>query len=197
MCVCVCRIVKELDSDIQSFTASGLQAMRALCEEAITAAGLHVTQGGKLWELFRYTHTRTQTHTDRHTQAWPNTHTHTHTHAHSPCFATSAHAIYDCNTNRASVTVYIRHKNSVYQYVHGTLLPVCDAVSYMCHAVTQRQVLAHSASDCILFATAFVTGSTRRPMPPPSPVLTQPNRQSGYARCTTDSWHYRWRVTTH
>ncbi len=34
-------------------TPPGITKMRALCERALAAAGLHFTEGGKVWEAYR------------------------------------------------------------------------------------------------------------------------------------------------
>lgn len=39
---------------MRGLTPEGLSKMRALCEEALTAAGLHVAEGSKLWALYRW-----------------------------------------------------------------------------------------------------------------------------------------------
>lgn len=45
--------VAELDPTVRGRTPAGIAKMRELCEAALTAAGLHVTEAGKLWSLYR------------------------------------------------------------------------------------------------------------------------------------------------
>jgi predicted PolB exonuclease-like 3'-5' exonuclease len=45
--------VEEHDQSVSQCTQSGLSKMRDLYERAITAGGLHVTEGSKLWEAYR------------------------------------------------------------------------------------------------------------------------------------------------
>ncbi|XP_006659057.1 squamous cell carcinoma antigen recognized by T-cells 3 [Oryza brachyantha] len=45
--------VEENDKSVSQCSPSGLTKMRNLFEHAITAGGLHVTEGGKLWEAYR------------------------------------------------------------------------------------------------------------------------------------------------
>ncbi len=43
----------ELDPEVRGFTPTGLKAMRAACEAALTAGGLHVAEGAQLWAVYR------------------------------------------------------------------------------------------------------------------------------------------------
>ena len=45
--------VEEHDQSVAQCSQSGLSKMRDLYERAITAGGLHVTEGSKLWEAYR------------------------------------------------------------------------------------------------------------------------------------------------
>ncbi|GAB4820618.1 hypothetical protein N2152v2_007664 [Parachlorella kessleri] len=45
--------VKELDPEVSGRTPQGLAKMRDLFERALTAGGLHVAEGSRLWEAFR------------------------------------------------------------------------------------------------------------------------------------------------
>lgn len=45
--------VEEHDQSVSQCSQSGLSKMRDLYERAITAGGLHVTEGSKLWEAYR------------------------------------------------------------------------------------------------------------------------------------------------
>lgn len=45
--------VRDYDVQVRGRTAAGLRTFRSLCEEAITAVGLHVTEGHKVWDIFR------------------------------------------------------------------------------------------------------------------------------------------------
>ncbi|KAI3936901.1 hypothetical protein MKW92_024138 [Papaver armeniacum] len=47
------KYVEEHDSAVQDFSPEGLSKMRNLYERALTAAGLHVTEGKKIWEAYR------------------------------------------------------------------------------------------------------------------------------------------------
>lgn len=49
----LCRFVGELDPEVVARAPAGLARMRDLCERALTAGGLHVTEGGKIWEVYR------------------------------------------------------------------------------------------------------------------------------------------------
>ncbi|GFH32120.1 squamous cell carcinoma antigen recognized by T-cells 3 [Haematococcus lacustris] len=46
-------LVMELDPAASALTPDGVKAVRAVCEEAITAAGLHVADGAALWAAYR------------------------------------------------------------------------------------------------------------------------------------------------
>ncbi|KAI3863457.1 hypothetical protein MKX03_005922 [Papaver bracteatum] len=47
------KYVEEHDPAVQDFSPEGLSKMRNLYERALTAAGLHVTEGKKIWEAYR------------------------------------------------------------------------------------------------------------------------------------------------
>lgn len=47
------RFVQEYDPSVREFTLDGIAKARNLFERAITAAGLHVTEGSKIWEAYR------------------------------------------------------------------------------------------------------------------------------------------------
>lgn len=47
------RFVLEFDPEVQERSAAGIKKMRSLCEAALTAVGLHVTDGGRLWAIYR------------------------------------------------------------------------------------------------------------------------------------------------
>jgi len=49
----LCRFAAETDPAVRGRTAAGITKMRELCEAALTAAGLHATEGGKLWSQYR------------------------------------------------------------------------------------------------------------------------------------------------
>lgn len=38
---------------MQARSSEGLQKMRDACERALTAGGLHMAEGGRLWEIYR------------------------------------------------------------------------------------------------------------------------------------------------
>jgi hypothetical protein len=41
--------VREFDPEVTGCTAAGIKKFRELCEASLTAAGLHVTEAGRLW----------------------------------------------------------------------------------------------------------------------------------------------------
>ncbi|CAH9112053.1 unnamed protein product [Cuscuta epithymum] len=45
--------VQEHDPSVRSCSVDGISKARNLFERALTAAGLHVTEGGRIWELYR------------------------------------------------------------------------------------------------------------------------------------------------
>ncbi|KAK9217151.1 hypothetical protein WN943_005776 [Citrus x changshan-huyou] len=47
------KFVQEYDPSIREFLPDGISKARNLFERAITAAGLHVSEGSKIWELYR------------------------------------------------------------------------------------------------------------------------------------------------
>lgn len=47
------EFVEERDLSVAHCTVPGTSKMRALYERALAAAGLHYTEGGKLWEAYR------------------------------------------------------------------------------------------------------------------------------------------------
>jgi hypothetical protein len=48
------RFLREADPEIAAHTAAGAAAFRAVAEDALTAAGLHVAGGARVWAAFRY-----------------------------------------------------------------------------------------------------------------------------------------------
>ncbi len=55
-CCCLlraCRFVQELDSEVKERTEEGVKGMRALCEQALNAVGMHPTLGARIWAIFR------------------------------------------------------------------------------------------------------------------------------------------------
>lgn len=47
------KFVQEYDPSIRECLPDGISKARNLFERAITAAGLHVSEGSKIWELYR------------------------------------------------------------------------------------------------------------------------------------------------
>ncbi|KAK9213759.1 hypothetical protein WN944_005744 [Citrus x changshan-huyou] len=47
------KFVQEYDPSIREFLPDGISKARNLFEQAVTAAGLHVSEGSKIWELYR------------------------------------------------------------------------------------------------------------------------------------------------
>ncbi|KAG9130341.1 hypothetical protein Leryth_004260 [Lithospermum erythrorhizon] len=47
------NFVQEHDTSVNEYSTSGISKARALFERAITASGLHVAEGGRIWELYR------------------------------------------------------------------------------------------------------------------------------------------------
>ncbi|KAL4457863.1 hypothetical protein ABPG75_012728 [Micractinium tetrahymenae] len=47
------EFARDLDPEVQEGGKEGQAKMRDLCERALTAAGLHVAEGGKLWGIYR------------------------------------------------------------------------------------------------------------------------------------------------
>ncbi|XP_024039783.1 squamous cell carcinoma antigen recognized by T-cells 3 isoform X2 [Citrus clementina] len=47
------KFVQEYDPSIREFLPDGISKARNLFERAVTAAGLHVSEGSKIWELYR------------------------------------------------------------------------------------------------------------------------------------------------
>lgn len=45
--------VQEHDPSVSSCSIDGISKARNLFERALTAAGLHVAEGGRIWELYR------------------------------------------------------------------------------------------------------------------------------------------------
>lgn len=48
------RFVQEFDPEVQHQSAAGTKKMRDLCESALTAVGLHVVEGAKIWAIYRW-----------------------------------------------------------------------------------------------------------------------------------------------
>lgn len=47
------NFVQEHDREVSQCTPAGILKMRDLFERALTAAGLHVSDGSKIWEAYR------------------------------------------------------------------------------------------------------------------------------------------------
>lgn len=47
------NFVEEHDKSVSKCLPEGISKMRDLFERAITAAGLHITEGHKIWEAYR------------------------------------------------------------------------------------------------------------------------------------------------
>lgn len=47
------NFVQEYDPSVRDRSATGISKARNLFERALTAAGLHVTEGHRIWELYR------------------------------------------------------------------------------------------------------------------------------------------------
>ncbi|KAG2446465.1 hypothetical protein HYH02_008457 [Chlamydomonas schloesseri] len=47
------EVAHDLDPEVKEHTAEGADRYRALCEEALAAAGLHLAEGHKLWAKYR------------------------------------------------------------------------------------------------------------------------------------------------
>lgn len=45
--------MREFDPEVSAKTGSGLKKFRALCESALVSAGLHVSEGSRLWAIYR------------------------------------------------------------------------------------------------------------------------------------------------
>lgn len=45
--------VQEHDQSIRTLSAAGISKARNLFERALVAAGLHVAEGSRIWELYR------------------------------------------------------------------------------------------------------------------------------------------------
>ena len=48
-----CSFVKEHAAGSQQNSNTSMQNLREVCEQALTAAGLHITLGGSLWDTYR------------------------------------------------------------------------------------------------------------------------------------------------
>ena len=48
-----CSSVKEHAAGSQQNSNTSMQNLREVCEQALTAAGLHITLGGSLWDAYR------------------------------------------------------------------------------------------------------------------------------------------------
>ncbi len=48
-----CSFVKEHAAGSQQNSNTSMQNLREICEQALTAAGLHITLGGSLWDAYR------------------------------------------------------------------------------------------------------------------------------------------------
>jgi hypothetical protein len=47
------RFVRDLNTAVQERSQAGLEQMREVCECALTAGGLHVSAGSRLWNIYR------------------------------------------------------------------------------------------------------------------------------------------------
>jgi hypothetical protein len=47
------NFIQERDESVSQCTPEGVEKIRTLFERALTAAGLHVVDGGKLWAAYR------------------------------------------------------------------------------------------------------------------------------------------------
>lgn len=47
------EFVQEHDSSVRECSAAGISKMRDLYERALTATGLHVAEGSKIWEAYK------------------------------------------------------------------------------------------------------------------------------------------------
>ncbi len=45
--------MRTFDPEVSEATKAGAVAFRALCESALTAAGLHLAAGAQLWQIYR------------------------------------------------------------------------------------------------------------------------------------------------
>jgi hypothetical protein len=45
--------VEEHDSDVANCTPEGMTRFRTLCERALAAAGLHYSEGSRVWTAYR------------------------------------------------------------------------------------------------------------------------------------------------
>lgn len=48
-----CRFARDFEPEVQARSTAGLKRLRDLCEAALVAAGLHITEAGKLWGAYR------------------------------------------------------------------------------------------------------------------------------------------------
>lgn len=48
-----CRFVRDEDPGLKAGTEDGRQKLRSLAERALSAGGLHVAEGARLWNLYR------------------------------------------------------------------------------------------------------------------------------------------------
>lgn len=48
-----CSFVKEHAAGSQQNSNNSMLNLREVCEQALTAAGLHITLGGSLWDAYR------------------------------------------------------------------------------------------------------------------------------------------------
>jgi hypothetical protein len=44
--------VRDFNADVAQRSEQGLADMRDACERALSAGGLHVTQGARLWDVY-------------------------------------------------------------------------------------------------------------------------------------------------
>jgi hypothetical protein len=48
-----CRFLKAVDPEVSGKTAAGAEAYRQAAEAALTAVGMHLTEGHHIWQLYR------------------------------------------------------------------------------------------------------------------------------------------------
>ena len=48
-----CRFLADSDPEVSKGSAAGKEKMRAACESALAAGGIHISEGSKLWNVYR------------------------------------------------------------------------------------------------------------------------------------------------
>ena len=48
------RFMRDHDAEVTAGSEGGMQKFRSLAERALSAGGLHVTQGAQLWDIYRH-----------------------------------------------------------------------------------------------------------------------------------------------